>query len=140
MIKLVWFNSIIMTTSTLVICKLTAYSLASLSIHLWQILCIVWEIIVLRHFVKTPGLPIVTIYLPILSSDTCLICWLFTKLWPLDLYNDLSVFRTFFVRAFRYSFDILNIALLYQDTDQVGVCFWSIDISLKLYGPIHLYL
>jgi hypothetical protein len=34
-----------------------------------------------------------------------------------------SVFRSFFVHAFRYSFDIWYIALAYKDTDQVRVWF-----------------
>jgi hypothetical protein len=46
-------------------------------------------------------------------------------LWPLDLekYHGFSVFRTFFFRAFRYSFDIWYIALPYQDADRVLVWF-----------------
>jgi hypothetical protein len=39
--------------------------------------------------------------------------------------HELSVFRTFFVRAFRYSFDICHIALPYRDTDQVQAGFDS---------------
>jgi hypothetical protein len=41
----------------------------------------------------------------------------------LEKYHEFSVFRTFFVRAFRYSFDIWYIALPCQDTDQVRVWF-----------------
>jgi hypothetical protein len=33
--------------------------------------------------------------------------------------RDFTVFRTFFLSALRYSFDIWHIALPYQDTDQV---------------------
>jgi hypothetical protein len=40
----------------------------------------------------------------------------------LEKYHEFSVFRTFFLRAFRYLFDIWNIALPYRDTDQVRVC------------------
>jgi hypothetical protein len=46
-----------------------------------------------------------------------------------------SVFRTFFVGAFRYSFDIWYIALPYRDTDQVWVWFWFIKFS-RSYGPM----
>jgi hypothetical protein len=70
------------------------------------------------------------------SSNLVLIHQFFTELWPLDLgkYHKFSVFRTFFLRALRYSFDIWYIALPYQDTDQVRVWFWSIDFS-RSYGP-----
>jgi hypothetical protein len=65
-----------------------------------------------------------------------LIHWFFPKLWPLDLekYHELSVFQTFFLSAYRYSFDIWYIALSYQDTDQVWVWFLSIDFS-RSYVP-----
>jgi hypothetical protein len=41
------------------------------------------------------------------SLSLVLIHWFFTKLWPLDLKKNhkLSVFRTFFCSAYRYSFD-----------------------------------
>jgi hypothetical protein len=70
------------------------------------------------------------------SSSLVLIHQFFTELWPLDLekYHEFSVFRTFFFRAFRYSFGTWYIALPYQDTDQVRVWFWSIDFS-QSYGP-----
>jgi hypothetical protein len=55
--------------------------------------------------------------------------WFFLKLWPRDLekYHELSVFQTFFLATYRYSFPIWYIALPYEDTDQVWVWFWSID-------------
>jgi hypothetical protein len=70
------------------------------------------------------------------SLSLVLIYWFFMKLWPLDLekYHEFSVFCTFFVCAFRYSFDIWYIALTYQDTYQVWVWFWSIDFS-RGYDP-----
>jgi hypothetical protein len=37
--------------------------------------------------------------------------------------RDLTVFWTFFLSAYRYSFDIWYIALPYQDIDQVLVWF-----------------
>ena len=49
-------------------------------------------------------------------------------------FHKLSVFRTFFLTACRYSFDIWYIALPYQVTDQVRVWFQSIHFSLS-YGP-----
>jgi hypothetical protein len=57
-------------------------------------------------------------------------------IFPLDLnkYHKLSVFRTFFLSAYSYSFDIRYIALPYQDTDQVWIWFWSIDFS-RSYSP-----
>jgi hypothetical protein len=60
--------------------------------------------------------------------------WFFPKLWPLDFekYHELSVFRTFFVSAYRYSFDIWFIALPYQFKIQakfMQVWFWSFRIS-----------
>jgi hypothetical protein len=53
------------------------------------------------------------------SLNLILIHWFFTKLWPLDLekYHKFSVFRRFFFRPFRYSFDTWYIALLYRDRD-----------------------
>jgi hypothetical protein len=41
----------------------------------------------------------------------------------------------FFLSAYRYSFDIWYIALLYQDTNQVWVLFWSIYFSRSQYDP-----
>jgi hypothetical protein len=52
----------------------------------------------------------------------------------IEKYHELSVFRTFFVHAFRYLFDIWYIALAYQDTDKVRVWFQSID-CFGSYGP-----
>jgi hypothetical protein len=52
------------------------------------------------------------------------------ELYPL---NEKSVFRPFFLFAYRYSFDIWYIALPYQDTDQVQVWFRSIDFP-RSYG------
>jgi hypothetical protein len=70
------------------------------------------------------------------SLSLVLLHWFFPKLWPLNLekYHELSVFRTFSLSAYRYSFDIWFIALPYQDTDHVQVWFWSIRIS-RSYGP-----
>jgi hypothetical protein len=48
--------------------------------------------------------------------------------------RDVTLFRTFFLSAYRYSFHIWYIALPYQDTDQVWVWLWSIDFS-RSYGP-----
>jgi hypothetical protein len=48
--------------------------------------------------------------------------------------RDFTVFRTFFLSAYRYSFDIWYTALPYQDSDQVWVWFWSINFS-RSYGP-----
>jgi hypothetical protein len=54
-----------------------------------------------------------------LTLSLALIHWFFTKLWPLDLEKnyELLVFQTFFLSAYRYSFNIWYIALPYQDTD-----------------------
>ena len=49
-------------------------------------------------------------------------------------FHKLSVFCTFFLTAWGYSFDIWFIALPYQFTDQVRVLFQSIHFSLS-YGP-----
>jgi hypothetical protein len=43
--------------------------------------------------------------------------------------RDFMVFRTFFLSAYKYSFDMWYNTLPYQDTDQVWVWFWSIDFS-----------
>jgi hypothetical protein len=48
--------------------------------------------------------------------------------------RNFTVFRTFFLSAYWYSFDIWYIALPYLDTDQVWVWFWSIHFS-RSYGP-----
>jgi hypothetical protein len=50
-----------------------------------------------------------------LSLSLVLIHWFFTKLWPLDLekYHELSVFWTFSLSAYRYSFNIWYIVLPY---------------------------
>jgi hypothetical protein len=54
---------------------------------------------------------------------------------PLDFEKyELSIFQTFFLFEYRYSFDIWYIALPYQDAEQVRVWFWSIRIS-QSYGP-----
>jgi hypothetical protein len=52
-----------------------------------------------------------------LSLSLVLIHWFFTKLLPLDLEknHELLVFRTFFLFAYRYSFDIWYIALPYLE-------------------------
>jgi hypothetical protein len=73
------------------------------------------------------------------SSSLVFIHWFFTKLWPLDLekYHEFSVFRTFFFRAVRYSFDIWYIALPYRYTDQVRLWFWFIYFS-RSYGQMDL--
>jgi hypothetical protein len=64
-----------------------------------------------------------------------LIHWFFTKLWPLDLEKKSRIvsFQHFLCSAYRYSFDIWNIALPYLDTDSVWVWLWSIDFS-RSYG------
>jgi hypothetical protein len=49
----------------------------------------------------------------------------------------LGLICTFFLRAFRYSFDIWYIALPYQDTDQVRAWYWFIDFS-QSYDPMDL--
>jgi hypothetical protein len=41
----------------------------------------------------------------------------------LKKYHKFSVFRTFFLLAFKYSIDICYIALPYRDTDQFRVWF-----------------
>jgi hypothetical protein len=50
-----------------------------------------------------------------LRLSLILIHWFFTKLWPLDVvrYHELSVFRTFSLSAYRYSFNIWYIVLPY---------------------------
>jgi hypothetical protein len=50
-----------------------------------------------------------------LSFSLVLVHWFFTKLWPLDLEknHELSVFRTFSLSAYRYSFNIWYIFLPY---------------------------
>jgi hypothetical protein len=45
------------------------------------------------------------------------------------------VFRSCFLSAYRYSFDIWYIALPYQVTHQVRIWSWSIDFS-RSYGPL----
>jgi hypothetical protein len=50
----------------------------------------------------------------------------------------LSVFHTYFLSAYRYSFNIWYIALPYQVTDQVQIWFWSIDFFMRLSPPLDL--
>jgi hypothetical protein len=69
------------------------------------------------------------------SLSLVLIHWFLTKLWPLDLENIMNYqFSRLFSLCLQYSFDVWYIALPYQDTDQVWVWFWFIDLS-QSYGP-----
>ena len=76
-------------------------------------------------------------------SQTFLVHWVMAL--GLRKFHKLSVFRTFFLTACRYSFDIWYIALPYQVTDQVRVCFdwpifhWVMALGLRKFHNLSVF-